>query len=99
VGDGTIGVTQVHELVLAESLHSGGIEARFVAEAVPEDLEAVTTGRKASGARGIERVGCRGAQRHVGRREQLGPVLSALEPFQELGVQVVAAFEDVDRAQ
>src|ERR1039458_5336880 len=33
VGDGTIGVTQVHELVLAESLHSGGIEARFVAGA------------------------------------------------------------------
>ena len=31
--------------------------------------------------------------------EQLGPVLSLLEPLQELDVQFVAAFEDVDRAQ
>ena len=40
-----------------------------------------------------------GAQRHVGRREQLGPVLSAPEPFEELGMQVVVAYEDADRAQ
>ena len=44
-------------------------------------------------------MACRGAQRHVGGCEQLGPVLAVLEPFQELGVQVVTAREDVDRAQ
>ena len=99
VCDGTVGVTQVHELVLAERLHPGRIEARLMAEAMPEYLEAATAGRKPSRARWIERMACRGAQRHVGRREQLRPVLSACEPFQELDMHVVTAFEDADRAQ
>jgi len=46
VCDGTVGVTQVHELVLAERLHPGRIEARLMAEAMPEYLEAATAGRK-----------------------------------------------------
>ena len=81
---------------MAERLHPGRIKARLVAEAVSEDLEAATAGGKASGAQGIERLACRGAQRHVRRLEQFGPVLSVLKPFQELGMQVVVADEDVD---
>ena len=99
MGNSTTWLTDIDEFVLAEELHAGRVEARLVTEALSEDLEAATAGRELAGAEGIEGMAGRRAESQVRRGEQLCPVATSLEAFQEPSMERLVAFEDVNRAE